>query len=106
MKISTQHIEWLNTAILPNINYWTILHLIYGMLWGFTKFNIFSFVVLHIFLEAWEIYTFSHMDTSTYEILDILIDMVAGVVGWVISNVYCQLSYIVITGFASKFLLI
>jgi hypothetical protein len=104
MQVSTQQIEWLNTMIVPNVNYWTILHLVYGMLWGFTTFNLATFMLVHLFLEGWEIYTFGHMDTSTYEPMDVAIDMIAGIVGWCISKCYAHVSYGVIIGFVSTLL--
>lgn len=99
MSVSNEQIEWLNTPICANVNYWTILHIIYGMLWGFSRFELQTFIIVHILLEWWEIYTFGHMDSSTYDVMDILIDMVGGITGWIISRCYPQISYGVILWF-------
>ena len=99
MIFSSRQIEILNTPIAKNINYWTLLHVIYGILWGFTNLPINQFIVIHLILEFLEIYSFGHLDSSTYEFMDIFIDMVGGIIGVLITKHFKSLSYLILLWF-------
>ena len=99
--LTPRQIHWLNTPLFNLINYWSLLHLIYGMLWGFTIFSLQSFLVVHFLVQVVEICVLFEGD---FQLQDVLIETVLGVVGVMVTKVSPTTSASFIFSFAGLLL--
>lgn len=76
--LTPQQIHWLNTPLFTLINYWSLLHLIYGMVWGYTIFSLQSFLVVHFLVQVAEL---CFLFQGEFQLQDVLIETILGVVG-------------------------
>ena len=82
--LSQKQIEWLNTPFLNLINNWSLTHLLYGMLWGFTILDLQSFLIAHTLFQAIELVCFFGVDQ--FSLQDELLDAALGVLGVLITK--------------------
>lgn len=94
--LTPRQLHWLNTPWFNLINNWSLLHLIYGMLWGYTIFSVQSFLVVHLLVQVAELCLLFQTD---FQIHDLAIDSILGVAGVFVTKLSPATSFTFILAF-------
>lgn len=100
MMLTPRQAHWLNTPLFNVINYWSILHLIYGMIWGFTILDLNTFLVVHFIIQVLELCIWFKGD---FQLQDLAFDTVLGVAGIYITKLSPKTSAAFIAAFVGLF---
>jgi len=100
--LTQQQIDWLNTPFFDLINNWSLTHLLYGMLWGFTILDLQTFIALHTMLQGVELTCFFGIDQ--FSIQDALLDAILGIIGFFITKLSPKSSALFSITFIGTFL--
>lgn len=100
--LNSQQVEWLNTVIYEDdvfyINYWSLTHTFFGMIWGLLMVCIFyyfpsissyltvtNYLILHTLFEIWEMwaggYFTGEFELTLQELVDGVMDTLFGLAG-------------------------
>lgn len=79
MLLSQTQINWLNKPFFNMISNWSLTHLVYGMLWGFTILDLQTFILLHSFFQVIELTCFFELEE--FSLQDTLLESVLGIIG-------------------------
>ena len=85
--LTPSQIHRLNKPVISPVNNWTLLHVLFGIVWGFSKFNTTTFIMVHSLVQIYEMLEFGYFTQEpSMTTQDLLIDTMGAIIGLLISK--------------------
>ncbi len=82
-----------NDTSLFYITLWSFMHMLSGVMYSFVSSSLVNYVIVHTLWEIWQIYIGMTRINTIRAIIDVFVDTIMGVIGFIIGDRYIKVKF-------------